>query len=253
MPGEADQARPGERRYWCRAGQRRDEVIFDAVETRHLSKVMRHRPGDHLWAIDGSGLVLGVELLPGRGAEARGRVLETSPADAAPGPELWLGQALIRPARFEWLLEKAVEIGLAGLMPLITRHANPARQWTATRRDRLERIARSAVAQSLGTRMPVLAAPQELEQLELEQFDRIYLAHGPASEVLPPLSSTGRVLVLVGPEGGFDPAEVADLLTRGALTLGLGARRLRSETAALAALTLARWGAAVPPADRRPG
>jgi 16S rRNA (uracil1498-N3)-methyltransferase len=250
----------GERRYWCRLEPDGETVVFDDDETRHLRTVMRRRAGERVEALDGSGRVLTVELETTRGRSVVGRLVGARTDDPAPGDagptapgvgrgvetapavtELWLGQALIRPRRLEWLLEKAVEIGIAGFLPLVTRRAQPHAEHTAARRQRLERVARAAVAQSLGTRLPVLAEARPLEALRLDTYERVLVAHGPAAcdpGVLAAVS--GRVLVLVGPEGGFDPAELAALEAAGALRLGLGRRRLRAETAAVVALGLVR-------------
>jgi 16S rRNA (uracil1498-N3)-methyltransferase len=252
MPGEDDQlggaeARDGDRdgresgtrRYWCRLEHGSRQVLFDAEESRHLRRVMRLRGGDRIEAIDGSGRVFEVELAPGRGRTARGRILATHPAAPPPERELWLGQALIRPARFELLVEKAVELGVAGIVPLVTRHAHPARQLTPARMERLLRIARSAVAQSLGCRLPIIDPPTPLPELDRQRFDWIAVAHGPGPTAGPPAPpARGRLLCLIRPEGGFDPAEIADLQAGGATLITLGERRLRAETAAIVALAL---------------
>jgi 16S rRNA (uracil1498-N3)-methyltransferase len=89
----------------------------------------------------------------------------------------------------------------------------------------------------------VIAAPLPLADLRLDGFDAVHLLHGPAPLVATPRPpARGRLLVLVGPEGGFTAGEVAELKARGARPMSLGTFRLRSETAALCALALARWG-----------
>ena len=129
-----------------------------------------------------------------------------------------------------------------GLQPLVTRFSAPARQLGPRRRARLERIARSAVCQSLGVRLPELRAPRSLAELETAGFDRILLAHGSGTPLAAPPPAPPpagrRLLLLVGPEGGWAPGELALLEERGALRTSLGGRRLRAETAALAGLAL---------------
>jgi len=239
--------RPGQRRYWAAVYQESGRAWLDAAEARHALRVMRHRSGDRIEVIDGSGRLFEVvigenEEGPGGERVLGGRIEAVHEADAAAALP-WLVQALIRPARLEALIEGATQLGLAGVMLFAGEHTTVPARMTAARRERLLRIMRTATAQSLGLRLPELRGPVPFADLPaaLTGF-RIWVAHGPGAEasVAAPLAAEAKApqALVVGPEGGLTDSEVALLIQCGARIIDLGPRRLRSETAALAGLTL---------------
>jgi 16S rRNA (uracil1498-N3)-methyltransferase len=160
-------------------------------------------------------------------------------------PDLWLVFAPIKKARTDFIVEKAVELGVARIQPVGTRFTNAER----LRRDRLQAHAMEAAEQCGATFMPEVA--------ELAPLDRV-LADWPADRQLvfcdeakagaatdPRTVLTGApAAILIGPEGGFAPEERARLSTLPqAVALSLGPRILRADTAAVAAITL--WQSAV--------
>ncbi len=255
MRGTSDRPRrgrrhlPGRRRYWAIAAEPgADRLWLDLEETHHVLDVMRHRPGDRLELIDGSGRWFTVALEPRdrRTGRLSARVLEVhaeEPEARAP----WLVQAVIRPARLEALLDGAVQTGVRGIV-LFTAARSP---WSgglgAGRQERLLRVMRAATAQALALRLPKLRGPLPFAELkrELAGFT-VWVAHGPdaaggslaASDLLQgPVSGCEEALV-VGPEGGLTDEEVGALVAGGGRLLDLGPQRLRAETAAIAGLTL---------------
>jgi len=173
-----------------------------------------------------------------------GTILGTEHDAGEPPYELTVGLGLLKKrSRFETVLEKAVELGAARLVPLRTRYTEAA----SLRRERSERILRAALKQSGRSRLPRLDAPVPLEDLVEEvrnggSFDRSFLAHRRRAAADPSLASAlsgtdraPRLLVLIGPEGGFSEEEVARAEAAGATVVALGPRRLRTETAALTA------------------
>ena len=242
MPGAPDRPAPGHRRYWCLVNDDTSRVAFPDDEVRHLQKVVRLGAGDRIATIDGSGRRFTVELeRAGRGLA--GTVLEVHDATPEAGPELWLAAALVRPARFEWLVEKAVEVGIAGVLPILSERSLGEARLGEARLERLRRIARGATCQSLRARVPEIRTPTALAELETSGYAAVRIAHGPQPAKIPPPVRSGRALVVVGPEGGFTTAEVDHLSAAGADILSLGWGRLRAETAAIVALSLTRWGA----------
>jgi 16S rRNA (uracil1498-N3)-methyltransferase len=157
-------------------------------------------------------------------------------------PDLWLIFAPIKKARTDFIVEKAVELGVARILPVQTRHTNSER----IRQDRLQAHAVEAAEQCGATYVPEVAdlAPLDRVLRDWPEDRRLYwcdeAAVGqPAS--IPP--AAGPAAILIGPEGGFSVEEAARLRTRpGVVPLSLGPRILRADTAAVAAITL--WQAA---------
>lgn len=157
-------------------------------------------------------------------------------------PDLWLLFAPIKKARTDFIVEKAVELGAARILPVQTRHTNSER----IRQDRLQAHAIEAAEQCGATYVPEVADLTQLDKL-LAQWPtdrRLYwcdeTALGQPATLTP---STGPAAILIGPEGGFSADEAARLRGKPHVTpLSLGPRILRADTAAVAALTL--WQAA---------
>ena len=157
-------------------------------------------------------------------------------------PDLWLVFAPIKKARTDFIVEKAVELGAARILPVQTRHTNAER----IRQDRLQAHAVEAAAQCGATYVPEVADLVALDRL-LSQWPedrRLYwcdeTALGQPATLTP---AQGPAAILIGLEGGFSAEEAAKLRQRPNVTpLSLGPRVLRADTAAVAALTL--WQAA---------
>ncbi|MFN5996290.1 MAG: 16S rRNA (uracil(1498)-N(3))-methyltransferase [Paracoccaceae bacterium] len=157
-------------------------------------------------------------------------------------PDLWLLFAPIKKARTDFIVEKAVELGAARILPVQTRHTNSER----IRQDRLQAHAVEAAEQCGATYVPEVADLQHLDRLlaKWPEDRRLYwcdeTALGQPATITP---ATGPAAILIGPEGGFSADEAAKLGGKPNVTpLSLGPRILRADTAAVAALTL--WQAA---------
>ncbi|MES2548553.1 MAG: 16S rRNA (uracil(1498)-N(3))-methyltransferase [Pseudomonadota bacterium] len=157
-------------------------------------------------------------------------------------PDLWLLFAPIKKARTDFIVEKAVELGAARILPVQTRHTNADR----IRQDRLQAHALEAAEQCGATCVPEVAELIALDKLlaKWPEDRRLYwcdeTALGQPATITP---TQGPAAILIGPEGGFSADEAAKLRARSNVTpLSLGPRILRADTAAVAALTL--WQAA---------
>jgi 16S rRNA (uracil1498-N3)-methyltransferase len=222
-------------------------VRLDPEETSHLLKVIRHRTGDAIEAIDGRGGRYTVALLPqATGKDVRDRGLEAEilavhPPEPEPTP-LVLCAPLIPWPRLEALLDGAVQLGVTHFCAWEAERESFRGAWSEARIARLERIARAATSQSLGSHAPRIAAPRPLPDILATWAGYpIWVAHGPIPQGSTPAQRGGgatvggRVLV-IGPEGGLTDGEVALCLEAGARCLSLGSRRLRTEVAAIAGL-----------------
>lgn len=221
-------------------------ALRDTSTVHHLCRVLRVKVGDRLQCLDGAGSrYFGAVMACSRDAvliEVDRRLIDP------PQPHrLTLAQALIRPERFEWVIEKATELGVSRLVPMMT-HRTVRGQLTdrgPSRLERWRRIAAGAMVQSGRAVLPVIDAPRTFrEVLEQLKGQRALLLLSLAAQAVPlraALVNHQRGLnlaLLVGPEGDFSPEELEQAAQGGAEHVSLGYAVLRSETAAIAAVAI---------------
>lgn len=208
-------------------------------EARHASRVLRLAPGDEIVLVDGAGGWYGAVIDYTDKRSVGGHILETRREVGEPDYELTIAMALVKNRnRFETFLEKAVELGVSRVVPLITSRTEKE----GFREQRAEGILVAAMKQSGRSRLTSLESPVALSQfLDREGADLGFCCHeraGGDSGILARLRSregARKITVLVGPEGGFTDEEVVLADHAGYTTVSLGSRRLRAETAAIAA------------------
>lgn len=152
-------------------------------------------------------------------------------------PDLWLLFAPVKRGRIDWLVEKATELGVARLVPALTRRTIVDRVNT----DRLRSHAIEAAEQCERTALPIIDEPRKLDALLREWLeDRVLLfADEQGGEPLSAVAASGPAAILIGPEGGFTDEERAAIrAVPSARAVSLGPRILRADTAALAAISL---------------
>lgn len=211
---------------------------LDEEESRHAVRVLRLREGDVLHVADGRGTVYACRVVD---ADARGCVVQAEKALAmrSAGPRLTLAVAPTKnPSRMEWLVEKAVEVGVSGVQLLLCERSERDTMKT----DRLRRVALSAMKQSLHAELPTVEPQDGLDEwlrrsAEEHAGSQLLVAHCEADKPRLPLSSAlepGRdAVVLIGPEGDFTPGEIELAASCGYKAVSLGPSRLRTETAAI--------------------
>jgi len=210
--------------------------VITGPAVHYLGNVMRLKPGDPLLLFDGhSGEWLARIIDSGKRAITL-RV-ERQTRGIEPVPDLWLCFAPVKKARLDWIIEKATELGVARLQPVITERTIVER----VKRERLEAQIIEACEQCGRTALPALADPVKLPQLLKDwPADRALLfADEAGGTPLPAMDAPTPAAILTGPEGGFTDRERALLLAAPAVRrIALGPRILRAETAAIAATTL---------------
>lgn len=210
-------------------------VVLPNEEAHHAVHVLRLRGGERVVLVDGRGTVAEAEIV---GADKKGctaHVMERRVIAAERKARIHLAVAPTKQAdRFEWFLEKAVEMGVDRVTPLMTART----ERTRLRTDRLLRVAVSAMKQSQRAWLPVIDEPTDLHALLQQPLpaQRYFgWCEGTPRSLMACYVPSGDCLVLIGPEGDFTPAEAAQLTVAGFGPVGLGEARLRTETAALAA------------------
>lgn len=221
------------------------QIALDDGQSRYLAAVMRLTAGDALLVFNGRDgeWRAQVESVGKRAVTLR---LAERVREQARGPDLDLVVALVKRARLETIVEKAAELGAARVRLVITERTNADH----TRVDRLQAIATEASEQTGRLDVPEVLEPVKLERLIADwPAGRRLLFCDEAGDARPVLEALGGEAagpwaVLIGPEGGFSPAERARLRDLPfAVPATLGPRILRADTAAISALTL--WQAAL--------
>ena len=213
-------------------------------ESKHCIRVLRMQPGDELYVTSGDGTMCRARIVDPDPAACQVAITERLPDYGARPFKLHMAVAPTKNnARMEWFVEKAVEIGIDRITPVICDHSERG----VLKTDRLERIALSAMKQSLQARRPLIDPPIKLHDFLTNlnsQFSILnsqkFVCHcvGDDRRTLHQLYTPGAdALVLIGPEGDFSPHEIAAVLAQGFQPVTLGNNRLRTETAALYALT----------------
>lgn len=214
-----------------------DEYVLNEEESRHCIKVLRLGRGAHVYLIDGRGGLYKAEIVSETKKNVYLRILETTLNHQQRKHHLHIAVAPTKNIdRLEWFLEKATEIGIEEITPLICERS----ERKVIKDDRLNKIITSAVKQSLQAYHPVLNPQISFEEfLKLDSKSNRMIAHCVENEprqYISQLAGPGQhYTILIGPEGDFSAGEIKLALNNGYKPLTLGETRLRTETAALAA------------------
>jgi 16S rRNA (uracil1498-N3)-methyltransferase len=219
-----------------------EAVLRDALAHR-IIQVLRLQEGDPVDLFDGSGRNWSGTIVGRRSGEVRVAVGDATIAAAAPRTVIYA--ALFRPNRFEWLIEKATELGASDIRPVITAHTIVRTDEIGRARlERWRRIAVEAAEQCGRVTVPAIHEPEPLTRALAELDGRLIVAAEPAHGSAPPLGAVLRgigaepVSFLTGPEGGLTADEVRAALAAGGVAASLGPLVLRAETAAIACLAI---------------
>lgn len=229
------------------------ELELPSDIAHQVRDVLRAGPGDAILLLDGRGATYAAEVVTLERRRVVARLGARQERQAEFPFRVVLCQGMLKAAKFEWVLQKATELGVAAIQPLLTERVVAAAEMTgAARQRRWQRILAEAVEQCGGDRLPTLDAPRPLMHA-LAQLPSGAIALFPweESDAAPlrttlmgaivtagGLPSVSEVYIFIGPEGGFSAGEAALASRHGALYVTLGARILRAETAALVATTL---------------
>ena len=214
---------------------------LDAEESGHCVRVLRHRAGDEISVIDGLGTLFKCRLAVADPKGAEAEILERVPGFGAVPYRLTMAVCPTKNIdRFEWFAEKATEFGVDAIIPLVGDHS----ERKVLKPERLRRILLSATKQSLKARIPALGELVSVREF-LKSHSGLKLVcccfepeggRKTITETIRAAAPGTPVTVLIGPEGDFSDGEVTLAMESGWIPVSLGASRLRTETAALAAV-----------------
>lgn len=218
-------------------------LTLTGPEHRHIGLVLRARPGDALTLFDGVGGEVEAEVIRVERTETE-LALGARRAVAGPAVALTLLCAVPRGPRMDFLVQKTSELGVARIVPVVTERSVARPDAEAGKRARWEKIAREAARQCGRADLPIVDPPVALAEALADPAlpgRRLALFEGERRRSLrAALEGTepAATALLIGPEGGFAPAELAVARAAGFEAVGLGERILRVETAAIVAVAL---------------
>ncbi|RZJ63522.1 MAG: 16S rRNA (uracil(1498)-N(3))-methyltransferase [Flavobacterium sp.] len=208
---------------------------FDKEESKHIVKVLRKKEGDKIQITNGLGYLFTSELTFASDRKCEVKIIE----EQFFNPSDYYLHLAVAPTkmndRYEWFLEKATEIGVNEITPIICDHS----ERTVFKADRFEKILQSAMKQSLQYYLPKLNEPIALSAFISQTHDgSLFIAHCEETEktlLKNALEPDGRITILIGPEGDFSVKEIKLALDKKFIPVSLGNTRLRTETAAIVA------------------
>lgn len=209
--------------------------IFDKEESKHIIKVLRKQERDILYVTNGLGFLFKTEIALASDSKCTVNVLSFTKQEASKF-HLHLAVAPTKMnERYEWFLEKATEIGIQEITPIICDHS----ERKVIKIDRYQKIIESAMKQSLHCYMPKLNEPILLKDFLKKDFKGLkYIAHCEETDkktLKSQLIPNEDVTLLIGPEGDFSVKEIEMALNNKFIPISLGETRLRTETAAIVA------------------
>ena len=213
---------------------------LDPEESGHCVRVLRHREGDEIFVIDGEGTLYTCVLTDASPKGAVARIVKEEPDW---GAHPYFLQMAVCPTknldRYEWFAEKATELGLDEIVPVIGDHS----ERKVFKPERLRRILLSASKQSLKGAIPSVAEPLSVKEFirasspdDLRLICCCFEGEVPRLSINDALAAGLRIVVLIGPEGDFSREEAKLAIEAGFIPVHLGPSRLRTETAALTAV-----------------
>lgn len=226
----------------------KDAVTLPADVVHHIGTVLRETPGYRMVLLDGTGLEYVAEITTLDKKAGTARVLERRQATTELPVEVTLAYALPKGDKVELVAQKGTELGMHHYWVFESKRS--VAKWDAKKApkkiERLQKIMQEAAEQSYRAVVPSCqyVTPRELTE-RMNTFDAVVIAYEEDAKqgekaalvkVLQTLQAPAKILFVVGPEGGFDEAEVAAWVERGAIRCAFGPRILRSETAPLYAL-----------------
>ncbi len=226
-----------------------DSVLIEGQEAFHISKVLKFNKGEIIAVVDGLGNKYKVVISNMSKKAVEGNILTCVRKENEPLVNITLAPALSSGTKMDLLIEKCTEIGVNAFIPLVTEKSYvklEKRNKAQNKTGRWRKVAIAAMKQSLRSYLPKIHEIMEFEQLlqKVHEYDLTLMASldpqsRPVREIFPPQNKYRNILLLVGPEAGFTPAELEKARGEKITSVSLGPRRLRTETATIILATQA--------------
>ena len=241
----------GMRYFFIEKSEREDSILnITGPDARHIKTVLRMKPGDKIGLFDGKGFEYEakiVDLFPGR---VKVSLIRRFPSTAESQLQIIVAQAFLKEKKMDGLVRQLSELGIIKWIPFIAERSvpRPDKKQLLARTKRWEKIAKEALKQCRRGRIMKIGETVSFEEiLNLGQFCDLKVTFWedelqPVHANLPrPGGQINTVFALIGPEGGFTQKEIEKTRDRGFITVGLGPRILRAETATIAACVVLQY------------
>lgn len=221
-------------------------ILLDADEAHHLSRVLRLSEGGRVFVFDGEGSEWECEIASVGKREATLSIVRQLTDEVESPLRLTLAQALVKGDKFDWIVQKATELGATRIVPLVTDHCDVKRaeERAEQKLERWRRISLEALKQCGRRRLVEITEPVSFADFceSAETPSLIFSERGGRSlrEIAAGLNQPDQLNVCIASEGGWSDAEINAAETHNFQAVHLGRRILRTETAAIAAVTLAQ-------------
>jgi len=207
-------------------------IVRDREIVHQIGTVLRLSPGEEIILSDGKGHEATASIENVDKKEIRLSVGEVQENESEPHREVTLCLAILKRENFEWAAQKATEVGISRILPLVTKRTVKL----DLKRERVQKILREAAEQCGRSRVPELAEPVSFDEaLSISADVKWVCALDPDAREMGDVATGDSVAVFIGPEGGWDPEEIEAARKAGCDIVSLGSLTLRAETAAIIA------------------
>lgn len=219
-------------------------IVLDGEDGRHIERSLRMSLGEEIAVCDSLENEHYCKIINIQNGVVTAEILYSQPCKNEPSVKVTLYQALTKGDKMDMIIQKAVELGVTGIVPVLTKRcvSRPDEKSLAKKCLRWQKIAQQAAMQSHRGIIPVVEKPVDfkkaIEKSRENQKNILFYEKGGEKLSDCGLKNVKNLGVFIGSEGGFDPEEVSDFLEYGGNTATLGKRILRAETAPLAALAV---------------
>ncbi|MBS1810205.1 MAG: 16S rRNA (uracil(1498)-N(3))-methyltransferase [Acidobacteria bacterium] len=218
-------------------------IYLDPDESHHLTRVLRLMPGASVYVFDGRGAEYECEVTRTNKDRTELRILARLSNEVESPLRLILGQALVKGDKFDWIVQKATELGVSQIIPLLTEHSEFKKaEGREQRLQRWRRIALEATKQCGRRNLLEIGDVQDYEQFCATTNTEVNLIFSErVGQQLISKSLISSITITIGPEGGWSEREIQQAEASGFTPIHLGNRILRTETAAISAITLTQF------------
>ena len=220
--------------FYSNFSQTDDEIIVNENDSRHILKSYRKGIGDVLNFTNGNGLLAECKIIE-KGKKIKVKIVKISKNKPNKVSIHVAISPLKNPSRFEWFVEKATEIGIKEITPIITKYSEKKK----VNHERLERISISSLKQSNQLFKPTINSTEKFSDFIKNNSDQKIMANLKTKNILAKESiKSNQICLVIGPEGGFSDDEIQEAKNNKITEISFGENRLRSETAAIYGLSI---------------